>query len=145
MANSATIPPLATTTTWADIIGTHTQVYANATQTIPATTGWIEFTLDAPFIYTGGSLEIAFDWNCSFTTPNPTTDKFDWQFTPGFATSIIGASGSTTPPATLNGAVAAYKERPNIQITYIGLNGLNASLNGIGVGATTCPVHIQYL
>jgi hypothetical protein len=139
MANSATIPPLATTTTWADIIGTHTQVYANATQTIPATTGWIEFTLDAPFIYTGGSLEIAFDWNCSFTTPNPTTDKFDWQFTPGFATSIIGASGSTTPPATLNGAVAAYKERPNIQITYIGLNGLNASLNGIGVGATTCP------
>lgn len=139
MANSATQPPLATTTTWATIASTHTQVYANTAQTVSAASGWVEFALSTPFMYTGGSLEIAFDWNCSFVTPNPTSDKFDWQFTSGFATSIIGASGTSTPPATLNGGVSAYKERPNIQITYIGLSGLNAALNSIGVGATTCP------
>jgi len=119
MRNSATAAPLATTTTWADILGTHTIVYNNPSQTIASTSGWVEFTLDVPFVYTGQSLEIAFDSDMSAIVGNPTTDKLDWQYTSGFATSVIGNIG-TTAVTTLNGTVANYKHRPNIQITHTG-------------------------
>jgi hypothetical protein len=120
MRNSATAPPLSTTTTWADILGTHSLQYNNPAQTISASTGWVEFTLDNPFVYTGQSLEIAFDHDMSAIAGNPTTGPFDWQYTNGFETYIIGTV-STTPAgvATLSGTVANYKVRPNIQISYI--------------------------
>lgn len=129
MNNSSTTPPLATTTTWASISSTYTQVYNNAAQTITGS-GWIKFTLGTPFTYTGGSLEIAFDWNCSAVAGNPTTGKFDWQYTSGYADYVIGA-GTTTAPATLNGTTATYKHRPNIRIGFTAPAGTDAGIAAI--------------
>lgn len=135
MNNSSVTPPLATTTTWASISSTFTQVYNNTAQTITGS-GWAKFTLNNPFTYTGGSLEIAFDWNCSAISGNPTTGKFDWQYTSGYADYIVGA-GTTTAPATLNGTTAVYKHRPNIRIGFSAPAGTDAGL-GIIAGAI-CP------
>lgn len=116
MRNSTTTAPLATTT-WATILTTHTPVYATTTEFIPATAGWVDFTLTTPFVYTGQSLEIAMSYNMTAISGNPTTGPFDWQYTPGFQNYIIGAV-STSPPASLNGTVVNYKVRPNIQFDY---------------------------
>ncbi|MBK8660000.1 MAG: hypothetical protein IPN22_14315, partial [Bacteroidetes bacterium] len=136
MNNSSAVPPLATTTTWASITGSFTEVYNNPTQTI-SDSGWKTFVLNTPFLYTGGSLEIAFDFNISGVAGNPATGPFQWHYTAGFAGHIVGAA-STTAPATLNGAVATYKHRPNIQITYNAAVGLNLGINSLSTG-TICP------
>ncbi|MBP7388909.1 MAG: T9SS type A sorting domain-containing protein [Chitinophagales bacterium] len=136
MNNSSVTPPLATTTTWASIAGSFTQVYNNPTQTI-SDSGWKTFVLNTPFLYTGGSLEIAFDFNISGVAGNPATGPFQWHYSAGFADYIVGAA-ATTAPATLNGTVATYKHRPNIQITYNAAAGLNLGLNSLSTGAI-CP------
>lgn len=132
MRNSATTAPLSTATTWANIVSTHTQVYATTSQTIPATTGWVEFTLTTPFVYTGQNLEIAMSHDMTAIVGNPSTGPFDWQYTNGFQDYIIG-SVSTTLPATLSGTVVNYKVRPNIQISYLS----GAACNGMPLGGTT--------
>jgi hypothetical protein len=137
MKNSSTVPPLLTTTTWASISSSFTQVYNSTSQTIPNTSGWLTFTLGTPFIYTGGSIEIAFDWNISGVSGNPTTGPFQWQYTTGTETSIVGAA-STSAPATLNGTVTAYKYRPNIQITYSAPVGTDLAANSFLLNAL-CP------
>lgn len=118
MRNSTTAAPLSTTTTWSNILSTHTLHYSTASQSIPATTGWITFALDVPFVYTGNNIEIAFDHDMSAVSGDPSTGPFDWQYTDGFKDYIIGSLG-TTPPASLNGTVTNYKVRPNIQIEYV--------------------------
>lgn len=117
MRNSTTAAPLAATT-WATILTTHTEHYATTSQTISSATGWVEFTLTTPFVYTGNNIEIAFDHDMTGVAGNPTTGPFDWQYTNGFQDYIIGAV-STAPPANLNGTVVNYKVRPNIQMTYL--------------------------
>jgi hypothetical protein len=119
MRNSATVAPLSTATTWTSILGTHTQVYATTAQTINATTGWVDFILTTPFVYTGQNLEIAMTHDMSAITGNPTTGSFDWQYTSGFQDYVIGTVGTTLPGvATLSGTVVNYKVRPNIQLEY---------------------------
>ena len=119
MANSTNNPPLSTTTTWASILSTHTMVYSSSAQSIPATIGWLEFIFTTPFVYNGGSIEIATHWDISSVSGNPATDKITWEYTDGFATYNIGAVGTTSAPATLNATTTGYKHRPNIKITYV--------------------------
>ncbi len=117
MANTSATAPLPVTS-WSSIQLSHTQVYSNTTGfQVPAASGWVTITLATPFIYTGGSLEIAFQ--SQFTGSSPySTGKFDWQYTPGFANYAVGDQGSTFP--TSMGMDNAYGERPNIQITFSG-------------------------
>ncbi|MCE3281871.1 MAG: Muc19 precursor [Chitinophagaceae bacterium] len=137
MANTGTTAPLSTSTTWSSIQTTHTSVYSTTSQTIPPTTGWITFNLTTPFTYTGGSLEIAFDWNISGVSGSPSTAKFDWQYTTGFADHIVGGVSTSTPPATLNATTSGYKHRPNIQITYSA--GSACTSPPVGGTATASP------
>jgi hypothetical protein len=120
MANSSTTPPLATTTTVADIQTSHSLVYTNASHVIATTSGWHEIVLATPFVYLGGSLEIAIFTQIDGTSPY-STDKFDWVYTSGYADYVIGQFGSTAlaPTATLSATTADYKHRPNIQISYL--------------------------
>lgn len=113
MANTSNTPPLATSTTWASIVASHTEVFSSTSYNIPLAAGWVTINI-TPFTYTGGSLEIATE--LQMTGNGGATDNFQWQYTTGFATSIIGVTGTG---ATLNGSVSGYKQRPNIQITYI--------------------------
>ncbi|MBL7719898.1 MAG: hypothetical protein JNL72_13755 [Flavipsychrobacter sp.] len=114
MANTGNTS-LATTLTWAAILTTHTQVYSTTSLTLPATTGWVPWTI-TPFLYTGGALEIAFELQMAGN--GGATANIPWEYTAGTATMVVGAFATGSYPATLNGAVAAYKHRPNIRITF---------------------------
>lgn len=143
MGNTGNVPPLATTTTWASIMASHTQVYQNASFNIPSGTGWITWNV-TPFVYTGGSLEIAFE--LSMQGNGGATDEFNWEFTSGFSGSIIGVANATS--ATLNGTAAAYKERPNIRITYAGgapCTGVPTAGTITASSNTVCPSEQLYL
>jgi len=130
MRNSSTVAPL-TATPWATIIGTHTEVYSTTSQTIPATTGWIEFTLTTPFTYTGQSLEIAMGHDMTGITGSPSTGPFDWQYTSGFQDYIIGTVGTSSAGIpNLNGTVANYKVRPNILFSYTPTGTTPTTLTG---------------
>ncbi|RYD98009.1 MAG: T9SS type A sorting domain-containing protein [Sphingobacteriales bacterium] len=119
MRNSTTSAPLSTATTWANILSTHTPVYATTTQSIPATSGWVEFTLSTPFTYTGQSLEIAMTHDMTPVPNNPTTGPFDWQYTTGLQDHVIGIVGTSLASIpTLSGTVTNYKVRPNIKFEY---------------------------
>jgi len=139
MANSTATPPLPTSTTWTSILGSHTLVYENLAQHFSPSTGWLEFTLTTPFVYTGGGLEIASDWNYAGAS---TTDKFDWQYTTGYSDYIVGQVNTSSGPATLNGTTTAYKNRPNIVITYTSGSACtttpNAGTSQVNVTSTVC-------
>ncbi|HNZ42216.1 MAG TPA: CARDB domain-containing protein [Bacteroidales bacterium] len=122
MANTTNVPPLSTSTTWGNILASHTLVYSSSAQQIAAVSGWVEFTLTTPFIYTGGSLEIATRAGYSGTQPW-TTDKFDWKYSSGTADKIIAYVGASITTATvMNATTSAYKYRPNIKIGLLATN-----------------------
>ncbi|HTN45196.1 MAG TPA: GEVED domain-containing protein, partial [Flavipsychrobacter sp.] len=110
MANTSNTPPLTGTiaSDWAGILLSHTVVYTDNAFNLPNVAGWVTITLTTPFIYTGGSLEIA--TNLVMAGNGGATGNFSWEYTTGFATSIIGA-------ATGNSNLSTYKQRPNIKIT----------------------------
>lgn len=138
MANTSNTS-LATTTTWASILTTHTEVYNNAAFSLPDPVGWVNWAV-TPFVYTGGSLEIATDLSMTGGTTGA-TNFFQWQYTSGTPTDrIIGATG-TTGPATLNGTVAAYKFRPNIRITFsTGSACTSPPVPGVATALPSTPV-----
>lgn len=107
---------LTTSVTWAGILSTHTQVLSNPGFNIPAPAGWVPFTFSTPFTYTGGAFEVATEHDVSALPSPQSTDKVTWEYTDGHETKIAGITNPTGP--TLSGTVAAYKERPNIRITY---------------------------
>jgi len=39
------------------------------------------FIFSSPFLYTGGSLEVIVDWDCSAISGNPTNGAFNWVYT----------------------------------------------------------------
>ena len=104
---------LATTLTWASILTSHTNVFSAAGYNLPATAGWVSWTFNAPFTYTGGAFEIATEHVKGATG---STSFIPWEYTAGTASMIVGNASATG--ATLNGGVAAYKFRPNIKITF---------------------------
>jgi len=114
MANTSnTVLP--TTTTWASILSTHTQVYTSNSFNIPFAGGWVSWNI-TPFIYTGGSLEIATE--TAMAGNGGATGPFQWQYTAGTPTDLIVGAASATA-TTLNGTTSQYKNRPNIRITFI--------------------------
>ncbi len=120
MANTSATPPLTGTiaTDWPTVLSTYTVVYSDLAFNLPAVAGWVTFNLSTPFQYTGGSLQIATD---QVMTGGATgaTGNFSWEYTTGFATSIIGA-------ATGGGSnLSQYKQRPNIQISYTSTLGVD--------------------
>ncbi len=122
MASTGNTPPLSTATTWGSILASHTLVYSQTAQQIPAVSGWVVFTLTTPFVYTGGSLEIATRAGFSGTQP-VSTDKLDWKYSSGTADKIIAYVGTSITTATvLSATTAAYKHRPNIKIGLVSTN-----------------------
>lgn len=89
-----------------------TLAYNNTAQVIPLTTGYITLTFSSPFVYTGGNLEIASDFDCSLFAGSPTTGGFAWR-SDNLANTCYGGSNSTS---TIT--MASQTIRPQIQIGY---------------------------
>lgn len=136
MANSAKVPPLSTATTWSSILGTHTPVYQNTSFNLPDSAGWVTWAI-TPFVYNGGSLEIAFE--NAMGGNGAATGNFQWEYTAGFGEYAIGVSSATG--TVLNGGVDAYKQRPNIRFGYTpGTACAGMPAGGTTTGpASVCP------
>lgn len=111
--NSSTIPGAGwSSTNFATQITGATLAYNNTAQVIPLTTGYITLTFSSPFIYTGGNLEIASDWDCSVFAGSPATGGFAWR-SDNLANTCYGGSNSTSLIT-----MASQTIRPQIQIGY---------------------------
>jgi hypothetical protein len=89
-----------------------TLVYNNPAQLIPLSSGYITLTLSTPFVYSGGSLEIGTNWNCSAHIGNPTTGGFTWK-QDALSNQVFGGSNSS---ASIS--MSPQSSRPQIQITH---------------------------
>ncbi|MCZ2222275.1 MAG: hypothetical protein LC122_01395, partial [Chitinophagales bacterium] len=80
---------------FANITSGATQVYASTSQTFPTSTGWVEFILPTPFLYTGSALEVTTNWDISAGggTASGATGQFSWLMDPG--TNILAYCNST--------------------------------------------------
>ncbi|MBU2018589.1 MAG: hypothetical protein KJ941_03000, partial [Bacteroidetes bacterium] len=104
-----------------------TLVYNNPSQVIPATTGWITLTLSSPFTYTGGSLEIGSNWDCSAHTGSPTTGGFSWMQDAVTTQAFGGSAGSSSI------TMSSQANRPQIQIGFVP----GSACSGAPTGGTT--------
>ena len=123
MKNSSNAAYANATEPWANLSLGATPVYSENAQSIPATASpnYITFTLDTPFSYTGGSLEILTEWDIS-TVPAPiATGAFEWVNTT--VVDRIYASGNTSLPTSLSSTMNNTNindRRPVIQFTVQG-------------------------
>ena len=79
--------------------------YVNgANLNVPANPGWIPFMLDAPFVYTGGTLEVYTDWQAASGSTN---------IAPEFATQHVSPQISIRTSYPLGGAVNYVDIRPS--------------------------------
>ncbi|WP_144281740.1 GEVED domain-containing protein [Chryseobacterium echinoideorum] len=124
MKNSTTATYASATETWANLNTGTTLVYENLNQTIPATQSpnYIVFTLNTPFTYTGGSLEISVEWDINQVSGNPTTGTFSWLWStvPNtiYGTGQTNLAGSGTLSSTTNSISTIDDRRPFLQIGY---------------------------
>lgn len=113
-------------TTWATTIAPMTSVY-NGAFNVTATTGpTAQLTLSTPFVYTGGSLYVAFDYLGSTFT----TTALVWSANSAMASPAWKGlfDPTTTPPATISGTSAF---RPCFQFTFA--NPFTNELNVTGM------------
>jgi hypothetical protein len=130
MKNSAATEVAAVDSNWSDIINGATLVGTytfNTTNNFPGAEGFLSFVLDANFDYTGGSLEIAVDWDCSNLVPVdpmiPTelfsgNGSLNWHWTATTQQSLIYDIGSSSAPDILDAASRRKAERVNTQLVY---------------------------
>ena len=135
MKNSSATSFSLASETWANLNSGTTLVYENLNQNIPATASpdYIEFTLSAPFVYNGGSLEISTEWDINQVTGSPTTGTFEWLWST-VVDRIYGTGNTTLAPittlsSTTNSISTIDDRRPFIKIGYSG------GLPGINMGA----------
>lgn len=107
----------------ATIVGTYTFNLAN---NFPGVEGFMSFVLSSAFVYTGGAIELAVDWDCSNLNPADAgqpnllfsgNGSLNWHWSGTSHQSLNYRSGSSSPPTTLNQRKA---QRVNTQIVYSG-------------------------
>ena len=111
----------ATAGPWTTLIAGSSLLVNNDYNTInnfPGSNGWMGFNFNAPFLYSGGAIEIAVDWDCSqVSTPAFSGDgalKWRWESTSPDSL-VVKRTGSSGPPST----ISDYKtERANIQMVF---------------------------
>ncbi len=101
-------------TSWGTLVSGAANVYASNTQSF-MTTGWVPFTLDAPFEYTGGNLMIMTDHEKIGTASG--SNNFYYTTATGYA---IGYASSSAPTNSTTLSSSSYaNRRPNIKITWL--------------------------
>lgn len=123
LENTADVTNLKSTT-WATTVSTMTSVY-NGSYTLPTAAGNVDFTLTTPFVYTGGSVYVAYDYlGSTFATTGGI--YFANSTLPGGWKGQVDPT--TTPPATIPLSSAF---RPNIRFSFT--NPFTNELNVSGV------------
>jgi hypothetical protein len=105
---------------------------------IPAAAGWVEFILSTPFNYTGGAIEVAFDWAGTGAGSGLTTGAFQWQYTTATTAQAVGTSSSSA----ITGNLTSQQSRLyNAQLTFTNspCTGTPAPGNTLASNLTPCP------
>lgn len=110
-------------TDWATIITGMTQVYSGA-YTVPNTATNIDLTLTTPFVYTGGSVYVAFDFN---RTGTAATTGAGYGANNSLINGCVSQVNQTAAPTTL----VANDFRPTIRLGYINQNANDMSVESI--------------
>jgi len=136
----------ATEDTWANIIngqtimGTYT---FNTTNNFPGVKGYVAFPLATNFVYTGGSIEIAVEWDCSglmaadSAQPNllfSGNGSLNWRWDGTAHNSLVYRAGSNSPPSDLTGG-SLKAERVNTQFVYSCTVPASFDCNGTALSA----------
>lgn len=111
-------------TNWATTISTMTSVY-NGAYSIPSVAGSVNFTLTTPFVYTGGSVYVAYDYLGSTFTTISGVYSANNTLAGGWKGDV---SGTTTPPATIT-LTSGF--RPCIRFSYANPFTNELSVSGI--------------
>ncbi|MFY9241780.1 MAG: T9SS type A sorting domain-containing protein [Polaribacter sp.] len=130
MKNSSITEAPAVNTEWinvidgATLVGTYT---FNTSNNFPGVEGFLSFDLDTNFNYTGGTLEVAVDWDCSALVPADAGQpnllfsgdgSLNWHWTATSHVSLIYQSGSSSAPSTLSSSSNRKSQRANTQFVY---------------------------
>jgi Secretion system C-terminal sorting domain len=110
-------------TDWATIIAGMTQVYSGA-YTVPNTATNIDLTLSTPFVYTGGSVYVAFDFN---RTGTAATAGAVYGANNTLVGGCVSQVNQTAAPTTL----VANDFRPSIRFGYVNPNSNDMSIEAI--------------
>jgi len=110
---------MATEDTWTALTAGSTlalNTVLNTANNFPGSAGWMSFALDAPFVYTGGSLEIAveFDWASVAFTNN---GSVKWRYS-NYADDVVSRALGSSGYSTNLTYSSTSKQRPNIQFCY---------------------------
>lgn len=134
---------------WTTLTAGATLVYDNTNQSIPATAApdYIMFTLNTPFAYTGGALEVFVEWDISGVSGNPTTGTFNWLWSTVpdriYGTSSSTLAGVSDLSSTSNSINTLDDRRPFIKISYIPsvpcTNPPNTGTAAADVTGPVCP------
>jgi hypothetical protein len=119
MNNGTTTAPM-TAGPWATLTAGYTQVANIPSLQFDDTTQWVVVNLSTPFLYTGGTLEVAFENEINATSPY-STNPFRWVYDPAFGTNRnVGTVSSLATFSTANlTSSTLYSWRPNTRFTYV--------------------------
>lgn len=143
-SNASTASP----DTWTNLTANSTMVVDrsfNSTNNFPGANGWMPFYFESPFTYTGGSIEVAVDWDCSqVSTPAFSGDgSLKWRWTSTAPDSMVVKKTSSSSASS---NISDLKdERANIQFAFNpGATPMNCDsvlgLNAPMVGTTTATL-----
>ncbi len=119
------------TSPWTALNSGASLVYENLAQTIDSFVSptYIDFPLDTAFLYNGGSLEIATEWDINAVAGNPTTGTFNWLWST-VPDCVYGTGNTTLAPitnlsSTSNSISTLDDRRPFIKIDFTpGITGI---------------------
>ncbi len=137
MRTGTSTPPLANAT-WASVTAGASLVYDDDLS-FSATDNWVDITFSTPFVYTGGTLEIASE---NFTPgPSPySTDGFKWIYDNTFGTSHeIGRTGFGSFSTLDLFSSTTYSFRPNTRFEVIAPDGTDLAMQGFVAPLAACP------
>ena len=112
MKNSSATAAMADS--WANFIAGSTLVGSytfNTTNNFPGAEGFMSFTLTTPFVYTGGAIEVAVDWDASNLIPADPAQpnlllsgngSLNWHWDGTGHVSLAYQAGSSGPPTNLS-------------------------------------------
>lgn len=133
----------------ASVVGTYT---FNTTNNFPGVEGFMDFPLDTDFVYTGGTLEVAVEWDCSgLTSIHSNANRLfsgngslNWHWDATTHTSLIYRAGSSSPPSELVAGSNLKAQRVNTQFVYTLPASCPAPLNVSASNITTSAADLSW-
>ena len=150
LMKNSTVTTYTTATAWSALTAGTTQVYNNASFTVPGTAGAMPLAFTAPFAYTGQALEVFANWEmASSGTGNASSGAYNWaQYT--VTDKVLGYCNFGAITANLsptNNSIGSLDNlRPLTTFTLTRVTGTRSQVRlsgGVYPNPTTGRLHLQ--